>query len=413
MSKSTVVKLELEAMARDGQALGHHKGKVVFVPYGIPGEVVRARIVEERKRWSRAVLLDVIEPSLQRVDPPCPYFGTCGGCHWQHIGEAQLAYKRQIAVDQLQRLAHIDDPPVLPVLGMEDPWFYRNHVQFAVTEAGQLGFQAARSHDVVPIEQCLLLHPLLDDLHAALDVDWPELRRLSLRAGIHTGEQMAIFETEVDQAPELEVDIPLSCVLRTTDGTYLTLIGRDTYHETLRGRTFRVSAGSFFQVNSAQAEVMLDVVERYLDLEADDVLLDVYCGVGTLGLSMKDRVARVIGIEGHPAAIRDAYANADDVEKVTLIEGRASEIVPQLDERVTVVVVDPPRQGCGEQVIDALARLAPRRIAYVSCNPSTLARDATLLLERGYELREMQPVDFFPQTYHLETVSLWQHTEVP
>jgi 23S rRNA (uracil1939-C5)-methyltransferase len=311
MSRGEVIQLELNAMGRDGQALGRHEGKVVFVPFGVPGDAVRVRVVEDRRRWSRGELLRVLSPSPRRVEPPCPYFGRCGGCHWQHVDyQEQLAYKRQALVEQLQRAGQIDDPPVLPALGMEEPWFYRNHGQFALTEHGQIGLQAARSHDVVPIEQCLLLHPLLDDLHAALDVDWPELRRLSLRAGINTGEQMVIVETDEDEPPELEVDMPLSCVLRQRDGTDLVLVGRDFYHETLHERPFRVSAGSFFQVNTAQAEELLHVVERYLDPGTDDVLLDVYCGVGTFGLSMQDRVARVIGIEEHPAAIGDAEANA-------------------------------------------------------------------------------------------------------
>jgi 23S rRNA (uracil1939-C5)-methyltransferase len=391
-----------------GQALGRHKGKVVFVPFAVPGETVRAHIIEDRKRWSRATLLGMLEPSPQRVDPPCPYFGECGGCHWQHIAYgAQLAYKRQILVDQLRRVGHIDDPPVLPALGMAEPWFYRNHVQFALTERGQIGFQAARSHDVVPVEHCLLLHPLLDDLHAALDVDWPELRRLLLRAGLNTGEQMVIMETGEDEPPELEVDIPLSCVLRLGDSTELILIGQGFYHEALRERPFRVSAGSFFQVNTAQAEKMLDVVQRYLDPGADDTLLDVYCGVGTIGLSVQERVGRVIGVEEHPTAIQDAEANAGDVDTVTLIEGQAETVLPRLDERVTLAVIDPPRQGNKPQVLDALLRLAPRRLVYVSCNPSTLARDAVQLVQGGYGLVEVQPVDMFPQTHHVESVSLF------
>jgi 23S rRNA (uracil1939-C5)-methyltransferase len=407
MSKGEVIQLEFSAMGHDGQALGRHKGKVVFVPFGIPGEVVRARITEDRKRWSRGELLAVLEPSPQRVDPPCPFFGTCGGCHWQHIDyDAQLAYKRHVLGDQLSRVGHIDDPPVQPTLGMEEPWFYRNHVQFALTKQGQIGLQAARSHDVVPIDRCLLLHPTLDELHAALDVEWPELRRLSLRAGINTGEQMVIMQTD-EEAPELKVDMPVSCLLWLGDGTELVLVGQDYYCETLRERPFCISASSFFQVNTAQTEELLAVVERFLDPEADDVLLDVYCGVGTIGLSMLEQVGRVIGIEEHPAAIRDAADNAGAAPTVTLIEGQAETVLPQLDEKVTLAVIDPPREGSKPQVLDALLRLAPRRLVYVSCNPSTLARDAARIAEGGYELVEVQPVDMFPQTYHVESVSLF------
>ena len=412
MSKMNVIELELNGIGSQGQSVGRHRGKVVFVPRALPGEVVRVRIVEDRKRWARGELLGVLDPSRDRIDPPCPYYGACGGCHWQHASyAAQLAYKQQVVADQLRRTGHVSDPPVLPVRGMQEPWAYRNHAQFTLTGSGKLGFQAARSHNTVPVDRCLLLHPLLDELHAALDVDWLGLRRLSLRAGIHTGEQMVVLETVDDEIPELAVDTPLSCVLSLQDGTDLALIGQNVYHEALRERIFCISASSFFQVNTVQAETMLDIVETYLALEAEDVLLDVYCGVGTFGLSLRDQVARVIGIEEHPAAIRDAQSNAGDDDRVTLVEGKAETIMSRLDAGVTKAVIDPPRQGCKPQVIDALVRLAPQRIVYVSCNPSTLARDAALLVQRGYRLVEVQPVDVFPQTYHVEVLSLWQRTE--
>ena len=412
MGKDSIIELKIDTMAHGGEALGRHEGKVVFVRGAIPGEVVRARVVEERKRWSRAELLHVLDVSPHRVDPPCPYFGICGGCHWQHVDdEAQLAYKQQIVTDQLQRIGHLGSPPVRPAIGLAEPWFYRNHVQFAVHASGQLGFQAARSHEVVPVERCMLLHPYLDELHAALDLEWPELRRLSLRAGIHTGERMVVFETAEDQVPELEVDLAVSCVLRLSDGTDLSLIGRGAYEEALRGRRFRISAGSFFQVNTAQAEALLDVVQAYVEPSAGDLLLDLYCGVGTLGLSLRDQVGRVIGVEVHPAAVADARANAEGVDGAVFLEGEARTILPNLQERVSKAIVDPPRQGCRPEVIAALLHLAPSRLVYVSCDPTTLARNGASLADGGYELVEVQPIDMFPQTYHIETVSLWRRVE--
>jgi 23S rRNA (uracil1939-C5)-methyltransferase len=252
-----------------------------------------------------------------------------------------------------------------------------------------------------------------------LDVQWPELSRLSLRAGTRTGEQMVIFEPAQGEVPELEIDIPLSCVLRLPDGRHVPLIGSDVLHERLRERVFLVSAGSFFQVNTVQAERLLDAVEAYLDPQLDDLLLDVFCGVGTFGLSLLDgtrHVGRVIGVEESPSAVEDAWANATELasagsEAVTLIEGKAERIVPTLDEAVTKVVIDPPREGCAPALLDALARLAPERIAYVSCNPSTLGRDLARLVAAGYCLREVQPVDMFPQTFHIESVSWLQGKE--
>ena len=412
MAVGRIIEIELDAPAHGGDALGRCEGKVVFVSGTIPGEVVRARVVEEKKRWARAETVRVLEPSPQRIEPLCPYFGICGGCHLQHVAyEAQLEHKRAVVIEQLRRLAHLEEVPVGPVIDMPDPWAYRNHVQFAVDEAGQLGFKAAKSHDTVPVEQCLLLHPLIDDLHGAFDVEWPELQRLSLRAGIHTGDQMCILEARGDAFPLLDVDFPVSCVLKREDGAYVPLIGSTVYQETLHGLPFQISAPSFFQVNTAQAERMIDVVRRYLEPDPLDVLLDVYCGVGALGLSMVEQVQRLIGVEAHPAAIVDAEANADiqevDVDRAVFVRGKAEKVLPRLQEPITKVLVDPPRGGCAPRALDAIADLVPARVVYVSCEPTTLARDAVQLQARGYKLVEVQPLDMFPQTYHLETVSLW------
>jgi len=430
---TTFIDLDLTAPANLGQALGRHEGQVIFVPGGLPGERVRVRLIEERKRWARGELVELYRPSPDRVEPPCPYYGLCGGCHWQHAAyPAQLAFKGEVVAEQFRRLAQIDASPVRPTIGavetphpegyLEDealpsgPWFYRNHAQFTTdskSRPSSLGFAAAGSHDVVPIERCLLLHPLLDEMYAELDLDWPELTRLSLRAGIHTGEQLCIFEAYDDQVPELEVDVPISLVFRQRDGTDLTLIGSGAYHELLHGRRFRVSAASFFQVNTAQAETLLDVVQTYLDPRPHDTLLDLYSGVGTIGLSLADSVGAVIGIEEHPVAVLDADINADEQRRsdVEWIQGPAEGVLPQLEIKIDKAILDPPRSGCKPQALQALLRLGPERIVYVSCDPTTLARDGVLLQEGGYQLVEVQPIDMFPQTYHVEAVSLWQRGE--
>ena len=409
MSGQDVIELELSTMAHGGEALGHWHGKVVFVQGGVPGEVVRARIVQDGKRWARADLLSVLTASPSRVEPPCPHFPACGGCQWQHIAyETQLHYKRQIVVEQLQHLGLVRDPLVRPVIGMREPWSYRNHAQFAADRSLRLGFQAAYSHAVVPVERCLILHPMLNELRHLMEVDWPDLVRLSLRAGIHTGEKMCIFEAESDEPPALEVDVDVSCVFRLHDGRDIVLIGSEAYHELLGDRRFRISASSFFQVNTEMATAVVDAVRSYLDPQPDDTLLDIFSGVGTIGLSLADQVGRVIGVEEDFSAIADARANAGDMADVTFPGGSAEALLPGLQEQVSKAVIDPPRQGCGPQVIEALRRLAPRRIVYVSCDPATLARDAALLVQSGYALAEVQPVDMFPQTYHIETVSLWQ-----
>ena len=428
--------LHLTAIAHGGEALGRHEGKVVFVPYAIPGETVRVEVVQEKARWARARLLEVLEPSPDRVEPPCPYFGPgrCGGCQWQHIAyPRQLSLKREIVRDQLARLGHLPDPPVRPTFAVGEPWAYRNHVQFSVDSQGRIGFYVAGSREVIPVDRCLLLHPLLDELHDALELELPELTRLSLRAGVATGDQMVILETKRDVVPELEVDLPLSCVLLRSREPPLILAGRSYIEEEVAGRRYRVSAGSFFQVNTAGAEALVETVAAYLEPGPDDCLLDAYCGVGLFGLALAERVAEVVGIEEDPDACFDFLWNAEamGLENVTLIEGPVEEVLAawvaaieapsgvslpndnqevapeSFGKRIDLAVVDPPRSGLGAEVVAALARLEPRRVAYVSCDPATLARDAQAFVQAGYRLADVQPVDMFPQTYHVESVGLY------
>lgn len=394
-------------MAHGGAAVGRHEGKVIFVPYGMPGESVRIEIERDKGRFAHARLLEVLSASPHRVEPPCPHFGTCGGCQWQHMAyEAQLQYKRSIVCAQLQHIAGLSDTTVLPTIGMTTPWRYRNHVQLSTGHRGRLGFMAATSHEVAAIEQCLLMHPLLQELLDSMDIDLPGLQRLSLRAGINTGEQMIAFEMKDDEPPDLDVSLPISCVLLLSTGASATLIGNPHIHEEVAGRLYRLSARSFFQVNTCQIETLVSLVSTYLRSGSDSVVLDTYCGVGTFALSLAAKVKQVIGIESDPAAIADALVNAHGVNNVTFRRGSVERTVPTLDITDPLVVVDPPRTGLSKTGLRALVELAPLRIAYVSCDPASLARDIKRLLPTGYHLREVQPVDMFPQTYHIECVAI-------
>jgi 23S rRNA (uracil1939-C5)-methyltransferase len=405
------LQVQLTDVAHGGEAVGRHEGKAIFVPFGIPGESVRVEVMQDKGRFAHARLLEVLTPSPQRVQPPCPHFGTCGGCHWQHMAyPAQLEYKRSIVQTQLQHIAGLPDVSVRPTAGMPDPWRYRNHVQFSVSDDGQLGFMAASSHRVIPIEECLLLHPLLAELYDALDIELPGLQRLALRAGIRTGEQMLILEMGNDEPPELEVDLAISCVLLLAEGSAVTLVGSPYIHEQLAGRTYRLSAPSFFQVNTAQAEVLARQVCTYLNPGPGDAVLDAYCGVGAFALGLAATAGQVIGIESSASAIADAQANAMNMDHVSFLCGPVEEIAPTLQISMPLVVVDPPRTGVDKQALAALVRLAPARLVYVSCDPATLARDVKALLAAGYRLREVQPIDMFPQTYHIESVALLEHT---
>jgi 23S rRNA (uracil1939-C5)-methyltransferase len=405
-------------MAHGGAALGRHEGRVLFVPYAIPGEEVAVEIVEDHKRWAHARLLEVITPSPDRVaDPPCPHFGPdgCGGCHWQHITyPAQLAYKRAVVRDQLTRIGQIADPPVREVIPSSEPWAYRNQVQLHPTDDGRLGYVRADRAGVIPITTCPLMHPLLAEMFDSLDLDFAALNRLTLRAGTVTGQQMAILETEHDEPPEIAVDAPISVNFLLSDGTPVTLVGHPWIEEVVASRTWRVSAPSFFQVNTAAAEELVRIVHRYAAPRTDAVLLDLYAGVGLFGLTLAPLVGEAYLVEENPHAVADALTNAAGQGNVTLMEGAAEEALSEWPGLpIDVVVLDPPRGGCDQAVLDALARLSPERLVYVSCDPATLARDLRRLLEGGFHLVEVQPVDLFPQTYHVECVALLDRSASP
>lgn len=401
--------LRLTGIAHGGAALGRHEGRVIFVPYAIPGETVRVEITEDKGHHAFASLLEVVEPSPERVAPPCPYFGPtgCGGCQWQHVAyPAHLRFKAAIVADQLARIGGIADPPVHPTLPDPSGWAYRNHAQFHPAPGG-LGFRCAASNETVAIDECRILHPLLADLYAALDLELTGLLRLSLRAGTATGERMLVFEMEDDLPPALELDLPVSCVLLLSDGQHANLIGSNHIHETVAGRTYRISAPAFFQVNTPQAGELVRLVLEYLDLRGGETVLDAYCGVGLFTAPLAERAGLVTAIEVSPAAVADLLENTALFDNVDVIEGPVEAVLPDLDTPLDAAVVDPPRTGLDRFALDALVERHPVRLVYVSCDPATLARDAKRLVAAGYHLAAVQPVDLFPQTYHIESVALF------
>jgi 23S rRNA (uracil1939-C5)-methyltransferase len=314
-------------------------------------------------------------------------------------------------IDQLARVGGLRQAKVQDCIGAAEPWKYRNHTQFSVTPEGQLGFLVTDSHEVIPVKECLITDPLLDDLWAALDMEWPQLRRLSLRCGSGTGDLMAIFELDHYEDFDIEVDFPVSCVLLLADGEAAVLMGQSYLVEHVAGRDYRISAGSFFQVNTAGAEALVELVRDYLAPTGQDALLDLYCGVGLFGLALAGQVRTVIGVESDPSAAGDFRHNAQGLDHVELIEAIVEHALAGLDRSVDLAVLDPPRSGAGKEVIDEIARLAPRRVVYISCDPATLARDAHHLTACGYALQEVQPLDLFPQTHHIESIALFTRTE--
>jgi len=396
-------------MAQGGEAIGRDEtGRVVFVPYAIAGEEVVVEIVEEKKNYARARLVEIITSSPARVSPRCEHFGKCGGCQWQHIAyDAQLRFKTDIVREQLARIGKIADAPVRDTIGMTDPWHYRNNVQFQLDDTGRLCFRAMESHVLVPIRECHIIHPLLAEMFRALEFEGADFVEVTLRAGTRTGEKLLMLEGRDEAPPEISVDEPISIAHRTPRGDVISLVGKDALHEELRGRLFRVSPQSFFQVNTTMAETLIELVERYLAPRPSDVLLDAFGGVGTFGLLLAPRVARVIEIEEAPDAVNDAKANAVELMNVEFQRGKVEDILPKSKSPIDLVVADPPRAGIAPTAREAIITQLPRAIAYVSCDPATLARDARQLVNGGYRLVEVQPVDMFPQTYHIETVSLF------
>jgi 23S rRNA (uracil1939-C5)-methyltransferase len=401
--------IELSQHTYGGECLGRlPDGRAVFVSFTLPGERVRARLVEDRKGFARAELIEVQRPSRERVKPRCPHFATCGGCHYQHMDyPAQLRAKETVLRDQLVRIAGIAEPVLRPAVPSPSPWNYRNTVQFHLSPAGKLGFQAAGGAQVVEIRECHLPDPALNDLWPLLNFEPGTLDRVAIRLGAD-GEALMMLEAE--QAPELSIEeLPLSAVLFSED-EMMVLAGDDFTVQEVKGRPFRVSAGSFFQVNTPMAGLMVEQVLRLLDPGADDVVLDLYCGVGLFSAFFAPHVREVIGVELSLPACADFAVNLDEFDNISLYEGAVEQVLPELKLSPTLAVVDPPRAGLEKPALDALVVLRPRKIAYVSCDPATLARDAKRLLEAGYILEESTPFDLFPQTYHIESISLFSHT---
>ncbi|MDW8326330.1 MAG: 23S rRNA (uracil(1939)-C(5))-methyltransferase RlmD [Anaerolineales bacterium] len=417
-----MLELLITSLSHAGEGLARHEGRVVFVPFALPGERVRVELIEEKKTFARARLLEVLTPSPDRVAPRCPHHfsisnpqsltSTCGGCQLQHLAySAQLHFKQEQVIEQLTRIGGWPEAQaralVRPTFPSPQPFGYRNQMQFALTPDGRPGLHAASSNAIVPIRECHIAAPVLMELFARLAIEpATEIEQVTLRAG--ADDALVIFEAAVG-APELEIDLPVSVALLRPDGASLALAGRDYLVETVKGRDFRISAGSFFQVNTALTERLVDEVLNALELRGGETVLDVYSGVGLFSAFIAPLAARVIGIESFEPAVDDAAVNLNEFENVEIYNAPAEDVLPTLTARVDAAVLDPPRAGCAPAVLDALLALVPKRVVYVSCDPATLARDAKRLSAGGYRLDFVRPLDMFPQTHHVESVARFSH----
>lgn len=379
--------LSLVSWGRLGEAMAQHQGRDVFVFGGIPGEQVVAEITRVHRKYIAATVVQVLAASPDRVEPPCPYYGECTGCQWQHISsDRQLAIKRQWVIDALSRVGGFSQPPVSPVLPAPQQYGYRNHARFTVGPGGNLGFVGRESRRFIRIDRCMLMHEGINQLLAQLQGKCGETTQLAVRAGPETGDFLV--------QPRLKSpEIPVAT-------------GQKYYVDAVAGRPFRVASPSFFQVNTEQTARLVQVVQRSLDLNGTETLLDAYAGVGAFAILLAPRVRRVIAVEESAAAVADARENASGLDNVEFVLGKTEQVLPSMAYQFDVVVLDPPRSGCQPQVLEHLVQLAPRRIAYVSCDAETLARDLKLLCDGHYRLDRVEALDMFSQTYHVECVAV-------
>ncbi|OQY28318.1 MAG: hypothetical protein B6I38_09300 [Anaerolineaceae bacterium 4572_5.1] len=385
-------------------------GRAVFIPYALPGEKVNIRLVEDKKRYARAELLEVLEPAPERISPKCPHFTKCGGCHYQHMPyPEQLKAKKATLHDQLTRLGKFQNPPIQDIVPSPAQWNYRNHIQFHLSPEGKLGFLAPRSKRVIPIQECHLPDNLLTALWPVLDLEFiPGLKRISLRSGEGDEDALLIIESSEPQPSfEFNVDIPLSALYKGPENEVL-LAGDEFTILEAGGFPFVVSAGAFFQTNIAQAENMVAHLLETLPLTETTTLVDAYCGVGLFSVFLAPEVEKLIGIEANPIAAEDFMYNLAEFPQVEFYDSPVGEILPNLEDAPDVVVVDPPRGGLDSPTLDGILKLRPHTVAYISCDPSTLARDALHLTQGGYTLKQVTPFDMFPQTYHIESISIFE-----
>jgi 23S rRNA (uracil1939-C5)-methyltransferase len=382
------VEVTIDDLAPKGDGVGPLGDKRAFASRTIPGERVRVKIRRHRREWIAVDLLEVIEPSPDRVEPRCPLFEHCSGCQLQHMAyPRQLALKQALVVRQLRDHGGFVDAPVAAVLGAENPWYYRNHGRFTVHD-GQLGFVRHFRREFLHVPHCPIMERGINDVMAKVDGRLQGATQCNVRVGGPAGSLMI-----QPKLPQLDGDPPS---------------GQASLDEELLGRRFRVSAAAFFQVNRPQAERLIALVRERVDAGAQGVVVDAYGGVGTFAALLSPHVGKVISIEESGPAVQDAKVNIEGLANVELVLGKTEEVLAGIPGPVDAIVLDPPRSGCQPEALRAVIEHAPRRVVYVSCDPETLARDLRVLVDAGYELLEVQPVDMFPQTHHIECVATLQ-----
>ena len=446
------ITLKISGLGSSGEGVGKYEGFTVFVKGALPEEEVRVQITLVKKSYAIGNLLEVIKASAERVEPACPVYKECGGCQLQHLSYAgQLECKRKQVRDALERIGHLDTE-VLPVLGAATPWNYRNKMQFPASMNAEgvlhIGCYAAATHSVVDTETCMISKAANNAIMKTVRT-WMKhygisaydektgkglVRHIMGRVGVHSGQVMAVIITSSYDLPHRAVLVEwlkryvpgLVSVVQNINKKQTNVVmgsktrvlyGAETIKDNLGALGFNISAQSFFQVNSEQAEKLYNKALEFAALTGKETVVDVYCGTGTISLYLARHAKKVYGIEIVAPAIENAKRNAleNKCDNAEFICGDAAVELPKLlagGVRPDVVVVDPPRAGCEQKVLAAISEVKPERVVYVSCNPASLARDLAFMEQHGYKTLIAQPVDMFPMTSHVETVCLLTRNEV-
>ena len=439
------IELTLENLALGGEAIARiDGGMVVFVRGGIPGDTGIVEIVKRKRKFVTGKLVELLEPSPLRIKARCEYFGRCGGCKWQYLKyEDQLKFKQQQVVEAFQHIGKIQDITVNEIIGMESPWYYRNKMEFTFGEDEQEGLilgqhYAGRWDKLVDLQNCYLQSQDCVEIFAlcrdfarkqkltAFSTHTGEglLRHVVVREGKHTGDIMVNLVTSGEYFPQMDRFIRylsagfprITSIVHTinrrkgqsSQGQEEHLLyGESTIRETINDLSFEISAKSFFQTNTFQTEKLYHTIQRMVEVDTDQVAVDLYCGTGSIAFHVAPQAKIVYGIELLEEAVLNARKNAErnKIRNVNFYCGEVQKVLAELSlETPNVIVVDPPRAGLSQKVVRHILRVNARQILYVSCNPATLARDVAMMIGDGYTIREIQPVDMFPHTYHIETI---------
>lgn len=457
-----IVELTIESTGFEGKSIARVNGFVVFVEGAVEGDVVKAKIFKVKKKYAEANVVEVVKPSPKRTIPRCPYFGTCGGCKWQHVDYAvQLQFKQQHVADAIERIGGMKDVQILPIIGSDNVYFYRNKLEFSFSEKAwmmdknsanlkdvpsvALGFHVPQRWDkVLDVHECFLQSELSNSIlnavrDFAISNNIPAysqekqngyFRNLVIREGKNTGDVMVNVVTFED-TPEMMSKLSSELTKRFPEITTVVnninfrksqvavgdiekvYYGEGVIHDKIGNKLFQISANSFFQTNTKQAETLYRVAKEFAELQPTDVVYDLYCGTGSIALYIADEVHKVIGIDVVESAILNARMNAqlNVVENCEFIVGDLKDLLTKKTEwkkqfsRPDVIFVDPPRSGIHPKAVEELGVMNVPRLVYVSCNPATLARDLKMLTAYGYGVEKIQPVDMFPHTYHIECVA--------